>query len=259
MKIGVIGVGIIASYMVTGFCESGEENCFVLSPRNREKSAALGAKYPHLVQIAQDNQEVLDSCEGVILSVLPQNAEEILAPLHFSSHHKVMSVIPILGLPKIRELVGDTAILVDVLPLPFIAKREGPLAIYPPQKEIEELFAPLGEVIAVETAAEMATIRTTTALISPYYELLYSLVEWCGENGLEETKAKAYVTGFFSALTGIAAETKDGKLKELAQEMTPGGLNWQATQQLKSEGNFEGWKRALDAIKTRVEGKSSTR
>ncbi|MEG2929745.1 MAG: NAD(P)-binding domain-containing protein, partial [Oscillospiraceae bacterium] len=67
MKIGVIGVGIIASYMVTGFCESGEENSFVLSPRNREKSAALAGKYPCLVEIAQDNQEVLDRCEGVIL------------------------------------------------------------------------------------------------------------------------------------------------------------------------------------------------
>ena len=46
MKIGVIGVGVIASAMVTGFCDWECEHEFILSPRNAEKSAALAAKSP---------------------------------------------------------------------------------------------------------------------------------------------------------------------------------------------------------------------
>ena len=65
MKIGVIGTGVIASAMVTGFCDWECEHEFVLSPRNAEKSAALAAKYPN-VTVAKDNQDVLDNCETVL-------------------------------------------------------------------------------------------------------------------------------------------------------------------------------------------------
>lgn len=254
MNIGVIGVGIIASYMVTGFCESGD-NKFFLSPRNAEKSAELKGKYPEKITIAGDNQEVLDKSEVVILAVLPELAEGILSSLAFRSDHKIISVIPIIGLPRIKDIIGETEILVDVLPLPFIAKNIGPLAIYPPHTEMVELLKPLGDLVAVDTAQEMSVIRTTTALMSPYYELIAHVVDWCGEKGLGEDKSKAYVTSFFSALSRLASETEEGALKELAQEMTPGGLNWQATSFLKDSGSFVDWQKALDPVFDRVTGK----
>ena len=46
----------------------------------------------------------------------------------------------------------------------------------------------------------------------------------------------------------------DKELKELAEEMTPGGLNWQATNYLKDNDAFKHWQIALDAIMERVTG-----
>lgn len=255
MKIGVIGVGIIASYIVTGFCKSENEHKILLSPRNAQKSAELASKYPQKVTVASDNQEVLDSCEVVILALLPDRTEEILSKLNFRREHKIISVIPILGLPKIKEIIGDTKILVDVLPLPFIAQGIGPLAIYPPESEMVELLKPLGDLIMVDTLEEMSIIRTTTALMSPYYELVFHIVDWCGAKGLPETKSKAYVTSFFSALSKLASQTEEGKLEDLAKEMTPGGLNWQATEFLRQSGAFEAWQKALEPVFHRVTGK----
>lgn len=253
MKIGVIGTGIMASYIVTGFCDWECEHEFILSPRNREKSAFLASKYAN-VTVAKDNQEVLDSCETVILAVLPQTAEEILSQLNFRKELKVISIIPILGLKKIAQIIGETEILVDVLPLPFISRRIGPIVINPPCREIEDLIRPLGDVISVESAQEMSAMRTITALMSPFYELCYSVVEWGQENSLSEAAAKAYTTSFFGALSVMASQTQDGKLKELAEEMTPGGLNWQAVNYLKDNDAFKHWQIALDAILERVTG-----
>ncbi len=253
MKIGVIGTGIMSSNIVVGFCEFGCEHSFILSPRNRERSAALAAKYDN-VTVAKDNQDVLDNCEVVILSVLPQTAEGILSELHFRKDLKVISIIPILGLEKIRSIIGETAILVDVLPLPFISRRMGPIVQCPPNSEIEALLAPMGNLIVVNNPQEISVMRTITALMSPYYELIYSVVEWSGENGLGEQQAKAYTTSFFSALAYMASQTEEGKLKELAEEMTPGGLNWQAVNYLKEQGDFEHWQTALTDVMERVTG-----
>ena len=61
MKLGFIGTGIITTSVVTGFCESGMENLqIVVSPRNKERAQMLHEKYPEIVSIAADNQEVVD-------------------------------------------------------------------------------------------------------------------------------------------------------------------------------------------------------
>lgn len=254
MKIGIIGTGIMASYIVTGFCDWECEHEFVLSPRNRERSAYLSQKYAN-VSVAEDNQAVLDQCEYVILSVLPQKAEEILSPLKFRKDHKIISVIAAIGLPKLIELIGETELLVDLLPLPFISKRIGPIVLYPSCPEIEALLRPLGSLIVVDSPEEMNALRSMTALMSPFYELIYSVVEWGEANHLSEPAAKAYAASFFGALTILAGETEEGKLKELAEEMTPGGLNWQATNYLMEQDAFRKWQAALDAIMKRVSGK----
>jgi len=251
MRIGVIGTGIMASYMVMAFCDYECEHEFILSPRNKEKAAYLANKYVN-VSVAKDNQEVLDNCEVVILSVLPQKAEEILKPLQFRKDHKVISVIAILGLRRIAELVGETEILVDVLPLPFISQRIGPLVINPPCEEMEELLRPLGDLVILESAEEMNVIRAITALMSPFYELCYNIVDWSEKNGLNEPAAKAYTTSFFNALSIMASQTAEGKLKELAEEMTPGGLNWQAVTYLQEKETFTKWQEALDGILRRI-------
>lgn len=251
MKIGVIGTGIMASYMVTGFCDWECEHEFILSPRNKERSEALAEKYKN-VTVAESNQQVLDQSELVILSVLPQNAEEILSQLKFPKTIKVISVIAILGLEKIAEIIGETALLVDILPLPFIGKRIGPIVQYPANEEIEALMKPLGELIVVNSTQEMDAIRCITALMSPYYELVYSITEWGTNHGLSEPAAKAYTTSFWRALSILASQTEEGKLKELAEEMTPGGLNWQATNYLKEQNAFNEWQTALSGILTRI-------
>ena len=76
----MIGTGIITTSVVTGFCESGMENLqIVVSPRNKERAQMLHEKYPEIVSVAADNQEVVDRSDWVFAALLPKAAEDILS------------------------------------------------------------------------------------------------------------------------------------------------------------------------------------
>ena len=252
MKIGIIGVGIIGTAIATGFCESHDENLkLILSPRGRERAQALKEKYPEQVEIAASNQEVVDRAEWVFLAVLPEQAEPLIQELTFRPEQKFINLVATLGVERARAIIGELSVIADVVPLPFNARHIGPIILYPPIREVQELLSQLGTVVSVNTPEQMAVLRSTTALMSPYYELLASVTDWCTEQGLEEKQARSYLTSFFGALSVIASGWEDG-LHQLAGEMTPGGLNWQALKGLEEQGNFTQWKEILDPVLKRV-------
>lgn len=255
MTIGFIGTGIISSYVVTGFCKSGREGIdIIVSPRSRDKSAALAAEFPQMVRVARDNQQVVDEAEWIFIAVLPEQALDVIRELTFTPEKKVINLVPMLDFQKVREIAGPLKLLVDVVPLPFCSRGIGPVVLNPPVDEVKELLSAIGTVVAVERPEQMALLRTVTALMSPYYMLLAKMVGWCCDNGLDEPTARAYVTSFTGALSQVAADWPE-PLEDLAGEMTPGGLNWQALEYLKGQDNFAEWQKALQDVLERISKK----
>lgn len=248
MKLGFIGTGIITTAVATGFCESGIEDLHItVSPRNRERAEALREKYPQIVAIAADNQEVIDRSDWVFAALLPKAAEGILSELTVPEEKHFINLVANLSLRRAEEILGPRKILADVVPLTFAANRFGPVVIYPPIPEVVELMGHVGTPVPVKTPDQIAILRTTTSLMSSYYMLLTHMVDWCVENGLDEPTARTYVTDFTASLSKKAASW-EGPLKELALEMTPGGLNWQALTHLEEKDAYTPWTEILDPI-----------
>jgi hypothetical protein len=85
IKIGFVGTGTITSAVITGLC-SAEDACdlqITVSPRNQEKAAALRAKFPLQVTVAQSTQEVLDASDIVCIAVTPAQAQDVLSGLRY--------------------------------------------------------------------------------------------------------------------------------------------------------------------------------
>ena len=79
MTDGVLGVGALGAAIVTGLCEDVDDAPEVLlSPRNAEIAAGLAQRFP-TVEVAADNQAVVDGAAVVIVCVRPQVAETVLA------------------------------------------------------------------------------------------------------------------------------------------------------------------------------------
>ena len=71
MNLGFIGTGTIASSVITGIFKSKILfNKIYISKRNKKNSQKLKRKY-NKIFISDTNQEILDKCDWIFLSVTP--------------------------------------------------------------------------------------------------------------------------------------------------------------------------------------------
>jgi pyrroline-5-carboxylate reductase len=97
-KVGFIGCGTIAAAIATGFATvEGEPlvDSMAISRRSKIKSDALKERFPTLVTVYDDNQDILDQADIIFITVLPQQASEVLQSLTFDldRHHLVSLVV----------------------------------------------------------------------------------------------------------------------------------------------------------------------
>jgi pyrroline-5-carboxylate reductase len=249
-KIGIIGVGGIASAIVTGFCSKKTENEFFLSPRNAEKAAALAAEFSQ-VKVCGSNQEVIDNAEWILMSLVKKDFGA-LKELKFRKDHKVINIAAEMKLTDLKEMVGEAEVLSHVIPLPFIRMGIGPIVVHPTNTETGSLFAPIGDVVYANSMSEVHTFQIVTSIMSSYYALLNEIVKFSDEHGVEHNTSVRFLGSMFHALCTRAASIPDVDLVELANDMTPGGYNEQAMNELLDNGAIAAWRTALDRLMARL-------
>ena len=83
MNIGFIGTGKIASSVIQGIFKSKISITKIyISKRNEKNSQKLKKKYKNIV-IAKNNQEIVDKCDWIFLSVTPTVGSKIIKELKF--------------------------------------------------------------------------------------------------------------------------------------------------------------------------------
>ena len=112
-SLGFIGTGSLASFFVEGLARAGAGEVIMVSPRNAEKAESLRQRFG--VTIAA-NQHIADTCDLVVVSVLPRQAEAVLRPLRFRSGQTVLSVMSDIRLARVRELVSPAYAAVSMMP-----------------------------------------------------------------------------------------------------------------------------------------------
>jgi len=253
MKIGFVGTGEITLALVTGLSSSGAApHSIRLSPRNQAIAADLAHRFPG-VSVASSNQEVLDSCETAVIAVKPQVARSVLSELRFRPDHHVISVVSALSLRSVCDLVAPAAKVTRAVPLPSTAKRLGPTAIYPPDWLVENFFATLGTVFAVETEDEFNAMCAATATIASYFAFNDTVACWLAQNSIPESKARDYVARMVFGLTTGAVDASERSFQSLAsQHATAGGINEQFLKHLADRGVLRSVSEGLDSVMRRI-------
>lgn len=252
IKLGIVGVGTIASALVKGLkSKYGDELEVFLSPRNAKRAETLKSAYPG-VRVMASNQEVLDASEWIILAVLPAVAEETARSLHFNSRHRVISLV---SKPKLADLaawIGECGTLCRVIPQTFIEFRTGPVLLYPALPEVKELFTGLGEVVVTDTEEAFVLAQTLTCVMGPFYFLMDKIILWMKSCGLPPEQSAVFLEAMFSAMAAYAARTDPNHIAELWKEVTPGGLNEMAIHMIDQDGGNDAWIKALDAVRQKI-------
>ena len=240
MRLGFIGTGQIAKATITGICTSKISfQKIIVSPRNRNIAQKLKKRF-RKVYIAKNNQEVVDKCNWIFLTVTPKVGQKILPKLNYRPSQTIVNFISTIGNAQLKKYVKVKAKIVRALPLPPIALRKGPVPICPANKKVKKFFNHLGAAVEISDEKLFTNFWCMTAMMAPYYEILNTLSKWLSSKGLKNADTQKYITSLFSAMSEDAVLNSKKNLKILIKNsQTPGGLNEQALNKLRKLGFYK--------------------
>ena len=252
MKLGFIGTGNIVSDVVTGISKSKiDYKKIIISPRNKKKALNLKRKFKE-ISIAKNNQEVIDNSDWIFLGVLPKIGEKILPNLKFKKKQVVISFMSTPNYSKLKKLIKKNLIIVRAIPMPPIRLGKGPVAIFPPNKKVKNFFNKIGTTIEVKNEKLSKNFWTISGTMASFYELMNILSSWLIRKKINKLDAQKYVTLLYSALAELAVSNLSKPLKNLVDEQTPGGLNWQGVNELRKSGYYKSLEKSLKNIYKRL-------
>ena len=252
MNIGFIGVGNIVSDVIAGICKSKiSYKKIIISPRNKKKAQQLKRQFKKVV-IAKSNQLVIDNSNWVFLGVLPKVGDQILPKLKFKKNQIVVSFMSTTNYLRLKKLIKTKLIIIRAIPMPPIRLGKGPVAIFPPNKKVKSFFDKIGETIEIKNEKLSKNFWAISGTMASFYELLNFLSNWLIRKKTNKLDAQKYVTSLYSALAELALLNSSKPLKNLVNEQTPGGLNWQGVNELRKSGYYRLLEKSLKKIYKRL-------
>ena len=252
MKLGFIGTGNIVSDVVTGISKSKiKYKQIIISPRNKKKALYLKRRFKK-ISIARNNQEVINNSDWIFLGLLPKIGEKILPRLKFKKNQILISFMSTPNYSRLEKLTKRNLIIVRAIPMPPIRLGKGPVAIFPPNKKVKNFFNKIGTTIEVNNEKLSKNFWAISGTMASFYELLNVLSSWLIRKKINRLDAQKYVTLLYSALAELAVSNSSKPLKNLVDEQTPGGLNWQGVNELKKSGYYKSLEKSLRNIYKRL-------
>jgi pyrroline-5-carboxylate reductase len=253
MKLGFIGTGRITSAVVTGICHSDiSYKKIIIFHRNKSISQSLKKKF-NKISISKDNQEIVNACDWIFLSVTPTVGEKIIKDLKFRSNQTIISFISTITLTQLKKAIKVKAKIVRAIPLPPISLKKGPVPICPLNKKVKDFFNKIGTTVEIKNEKSSINFWATSGMMAPFYELLRVMTDWLVKRGVKKNNAQKYITSLFLALSEDAVVSSKKDLKYLVKEsQTPKGLNEQGVKELRKAGFYKSLENTLNNIHRRL-------
>ena len=254
MNLGFIGTGKIASAVINGVCSSKIPfNRIYISPRNKLIAQQLKKKFKK-ISIAKNNQEIVNKCEWVFLSITPNVGNRIIKNLQFKSSQTIISFISTIKLNQLKKAIKVKAKIVRAIPLPPISLKKGPVPIFPPNKKVKNFFNNIGTTVEIKSERSSISFWTTSGMMASFYELLNVMTNWLIKKGVKRNNAQKYITSLFLALSEDAFVNSKKNLKNLVKDsQTPKGLNEQGLKELSKSGFYKRLEKTLNSIHKRLD------
>ena len=252
MNFGFIGTGNIVSDVITGMNGSKiKYKKIIISPRNQKKAKQLKKKFKKIT-VAKNNQSVINESDWVFLGVLPKVGDKILPKLKFKNKQIIVSFMSTTNHLKLKKLIRTKSIIIRAIPMPPIRLGKGPVAIFPPNRKVKSFFDKIGQTIEIKNEKLSKNFWAISGTMASFYELLNVLSNWLIRKKTNRLDAQKYVTLLYSALAELALANSSKPLKNLVNEQTPGGLNWQGVNELRKSGYYRLLEKSLKNIYKRL-------
>jgi pyrroline-5-carboxylate reductase len=149
----------------------------------------------------------------------------------------------------LAPLVAPATRIAQLIPLPSIALHKGPLLICPAIPEVMAAFAGLGDTVVLEDETKIRIVSCASAIMSTYYEMQNSIIDWAVGRGLDRSMSALYVRSLLEGLAVAGRRADEADLDALpAEHQTRGGLNERVRAGLMADDWFGQLRRQLDDI-----------
>ncbi|MGD9147764.1 MAG: pyrroline-5-carboxylate reductase dimerization domain-containing protein [Anaerolineae bacterium] len=251
-RIGIIGVGHLAGYLVEGLQRADSDLEIVLSPRNVTRSARLAARFG--ATVAQDNQAVADEADLILLTTRPGDALAAARGITFRPGQTVVSTVAGLSLAALRPAVAP-ATGVRAMPISCAALNQSPTLLCPDQAQARALFALLGQVHLLPDESHLTAASVISAFYGWVYALLDETVTWTVGAGVPAETARSLVLETVRGAANMGLAQPDRDLADMLDTLaTPGGITELGLDVLRQRHGLEAWAAALDAVLARMQG-----
>ena len=253
MKIGFIGTGHITRSVIFGILDSKLKiKKIIVSKRNNKISSSLKRKSKKIV-VMDNNQNIIDESNWIFLSVTPEVGHKILPKLKFKKNQTIISFISTITMKELLKYTKLKSKIVRAIPLPPISLRKGPIPIFPPNKNVRKFFDYLGTTIEINNENLSLNFWSTSSMMAPFYELLYTLSSWLNKNGVDKRDAQKYISSLFLSLSEDAKINSKIDFKFLVKNsQTPKGLNEQSLKELKKLNFYKSLTKTINIILKRL-------
>ena len=253
-RVGIVGVGHLAGYLVEGLARAQPQLEVVLSPRNVERSADLAAR--HGAHVAADNQAVCDRANVILVTTRPADVVGVCEALAFRTGQTVIATAAGVPLAAVASVVAP-ARAVRAMPLTCSAIGRSPTLLVPDDPAARALFELLGTVHSLEDDAQF----TPASVIAAYYGWVYALMDeaitWCEGTDVPPATARELVLETTRGAAEMALHHPDRELSDLLDSLaTPGGVTRQGLETLERRESLSAWVEALDEVLRRLRGEA---
>lgn len=249
-RVGIVGVGHLAGCIVNGLRRAECEIEVILSPRNTRKSSELAA-HPG-VEVAPDNQSVVDSADLVFVMTRPVDLVPTCRDLVFHEGQEVVSTAAGVDLDSLCDVVNP-AMSARSMPISSAELGRSATLLYPDLPHARAFFEMLGTVHVPQNEEQITVASTIPAFYGWIYALLDSTIDWTVARGLPPKQARDLVLETARAASEMGLAHPEIGLSVLLDSLaTPGGITRRGLETLKQSGGLTAWTEALDAVYARL-------
>lgn len=249
MKVGILGVGNLASYLVRGAQKGG--HAFVLAPRGAENSAELAARFG--CEVAKSNQALVDACDHILVCLPAAEGESILRGLTFRKEQVVCSAMATrVRLEDMRASVAPAEVTLSMMPGYANAFSVGPTFLYPKGSVWVDFFADCGPVHEMPDAHSFETAVVFGAMSGASVFFMRHLAAWYEAEGLSPAVARSLVAETLRGNAEVLLQSDESLDAICSGVGTPGGITEQMLSQLGHDGALESWHQAMTGVLHRI-------
>lgn len=253
MKIGLIGLGHLGQWLITGFSKADHRLRFFVANRSNDNARKFANEYGCF--FTNRNQEAVDRSEIIILATRPDQINKALDCVEFTEEQIVVSVAAGVELKTLRPLVFP-AKAVRVLPVSCVSVNKSPVIVYPKDRHVEDLFSLVGQ---VHRLVNEASFSPGTALVGAFYAWMFLLMDeaanWTTRQGIDPDTARKLVIETIEGACAMAADQSATGFNDIWKNLaTPGGISEHGARIIAEGGGIKIWSEALEAINLRMLG-----